>query len=139
MLIFSVTNKPRFCIHRKCGCKSRGIGKKASCFLHENDAHFLENPFKSACSKKIHSSLKGLCQKAGALIGLLNHYFFSKRDIPQCSKKWKNSAITNLFVPQLANSTESIFEEFFNQIQLQISRALCYYILKLRIYIYCMQ
>ena len=87
MLIFSVTNKPRFCIHRKCGCKSGGIGKKASCFLHENDAHFLENPFKSACSKKIHSSLKGLCQKAGALIGLLNHYFFSKRDIPQCSKK----------------------------------------------------
>jgi len=63
--------------------------KKASCFLHENDAHFLENPFKSACSKKIHSSLKGLCQKAGALIGLLNHYFFSKRDIPQCSKKMK--------------------------------------------------
>ena len=28
MLIFSVTNKPRFCIHRKCGCKSGGIGKK---------------------------------------------------------------------------------------------------------------
>ena len=28
MLIFSVTNKPRFCIHRKCGCKSGGIGGK---------------------------------------------------------------------------------------------------------------